>query len=152
MKAVLVQSPERLKKIIDLRKVTLHFDGPMERVFYSRDQNKDSIHVAIFDESESIMACGSLLMEDETGFESVDVGRIRGMAVSEKFQGRGLGGLVLDTLIVEAEARRVSKIWCDARTKILNFYIKRGFVSTGNEFVTASGIPHYKLVKTMGFR
>lgn len=149
MQVSLVKSQEQLKKIIDLRKAILHPDGPMERVLYPADGSETAIHVAIISEDGDVMACGSMLMEDESEKESTHIGRIRGMAVSEKSQGKGLGGIVLESLLAEAKSRKVTKIWCNARTKILNFYLKRGFVSSGDEFITAGGIPHYRLVKSM---
>jgi len=151
MKALLIQTKEEFKKIIDLRKSILHPDGPLERVLYSADAESSSIHMAVFDEGQNVIACGTMLMEDETEKISSHTGRIRGMAVSESSQGLGLGGAILDALIEEARVRKVTKIWCNARTKILNFYLKRGFVSEGEEFVTAGGVPHFKLVKTITY-
>lgn len=139
-------------KVIDLRKSILHPNGPMERVQYSSDSSEKSFHLAIFDEkTDEILACGTLLMEDEEERSSEKTARIRGMAVGEKSQGLGLGAVVLDGLIAESVSRQVDKIWCNARTKILNFYLKKGFVSVGDEFVTAGGVPHYKLVKTISY-
>ena len=149
-----ISTEEDFKKVIDLRKSILHPKGPIDRIHYPSDSDQTrSYHLVIFDEQKNeILACGTLLMEDEGENPSTKIARIRGMAVSEKFQGLGFGALILDGLIKESIRRRVEKIWCNARTKILNFYLKKGFVSVGDEFVIAGGIPHYKLLKTISYK
>jgi predicted GNAT family N-acyltransferase len=151
--AIKVKSVDDFKKVVALRKATLHPNGPWELVHYSFDSFEDSFHLAIFDHnSDKVIACGTLLMEDESEEHSSTVARIRGMAVDGAFQGQGLGGVILDGIIEESHKRRVEKIWCNARSKILDFYIRKGFVSLGSEFITAGGVPHYKLVKTITYK
>ena len=152
MKATRVTSKDLFKKIIELRKSILHPDGPIERVQYAADHSEETVHLAIFDENNVILACGTMLMEDESEGSSKSVGRIRGMAVSESSQGKGLGAVILDGLIDEAIERKVQKIWCNARSKILKFYFKRDFESVGDEFITAGGVPHFKLIKSITYK
>lgn len=146
-----MSSKDLFKKIVDLRKSILHPNGPVERVQYAADLSDETLHLAIFDENDQIIACGTMLMEDESERPSTSIGRIRGMAVNEAFQGKGLGAIILDGLIDVAIDRKVQIIWCNARTKILNFYFKRDFKSEGDEFITPGGIPHFKLIKTITY-
>ena len=152
MKATLVRTSEDFKKVIDLRKSILHPKGPFSRIQYPLDHDQGSVHLAIFNDIREILACGTILMEDEQENPSKKIARIRGMAVSKKSQGMGLGTIVLNDLIKESEKQKIEKIWCNARTENLNFYLKRDFISIGDEFVTPSGIPHFKLIKTIVYK
>ena len=151
MNAIQIKNEEDFNKVVGLRKSILHPDGPWGRVRYDSDSRADSFHLAIFAEDHEVLACGSLLMEDESEIESSTIARIRGIAVSEKSQGMGLGKIILKGLLEESERRRVQKIWCNARSAILKFYLQEDFKSVGDEFITAGGIPHYKLIKTISY-
>ncbi|MFZ9812150.1 MAG: GNAT family N-acetyltransferase [Burkholderiaceae bacterium] len=74
-------------------------------------------------------------------------GRIGRMAVLAEFRGRGLGRVILRSLIDEAAARGVEGIFLHAQTQALGFYEKEGFYAEGEEFFECE-IPHRKMLRS----
>lgn len=127
-----------LPDLVSLRKRVLHPQGPVERVLYPEDKDASTLHLA-FEDKGQMIACGSLI-EDLEGL------RVRGMAVDSSFRGKGLGSKILDEFIQEAQKRGASLIWCNARTRALPLYERKGFQKQGDEFDLPGGGPHYKLI------
>jgi predicted GNAT family N-acyltransferase len=68
------------------------------------------------------------------------------MAVLPEFRRRGLGRVVLRSLIDEAAARDVQGLYLHAQTQALAFYEKEGFLAEGEEFFECD-IPHRKMTR-----
>lgn len=75
--------------------------------------------------------------------------RLRKFAVAPKFQGQGLGTLMLETMIADAKALNVSVFWCDARESALSIYHKFGLRTEGERFYK-SGTAYFKMSLTLG--
>lgn len=132
-------------ELIHLRQRILHPDGPKERVLYRTDQHPLAIHLGVFSKGGELLACGSLLPEDEELAESSKVDRIRGMAVDDKYQGEGHGRRILKRMIAISAERQIQRSWCNARTTVIPFYEKVGFKKTGIELdVPDSGL-HFQM-------
>ena len=77
--------------------------------------------------------------------------RLRGMATDPAQQGLGIGALVLEAGLAEVAARGGRILWCNARVAALSFYVRQGFVVTGEVFATAgTGIPHRRAWRPVG--
>jgi diadenosine tetraphosphate (Ap4A) HIT family hydrolase/predicted GNAT family N-acyltransferase len=70
-------------------------------------------------------------------------GRIGRMAVLPEFRRRGLGRVILRSLMDEAATRGVQGLYLHAQTQALAFYEKEGFLADGEEFFECD-IPHRK--------
>lgn len=68
-------------------------------------------------------------------------GRIGRMAVLHDWRGRGVGAVLLDTLLDQARARRLGMVQLHAQRDAVPFYRHHGFEADGDEFEEA-GIPH----------
>jgi predicted GNAT family N-acyltransferase len=68
------------------------------------------------------------------------------MAVLKEWRGRGVGGALLDTLLVLANRAGYGTVQLHAQTHALEFYRKRGFIAQGGEFMEA-GIPHFLMTR-----
>lgn len=97
--------------------------------------------------------CAHVLAKDSDG-NVIGTGRIRSdgrigrLAVLESRRGNGVGGKILEALIREAHARRLSHVYLHAQSQTVSFYEKRGFYMEGSEFFEA-GIPHVKMVRDL---
>ena len=60
--------------------------------------------------------------------------RIRGMAVSPKAQGLGVGVTLLKHAISDKQLDRKGYVWCNARKSAVGFYQKNGFEIYGDSF------------------
>ena len=90
--------------------------------------------------------CTHVLAESLEG-EAIGTGRllpdghVGRMAVLRAWRGRGVGTALLQALLEEARARRMTEIVLHAQEHALPFYARFGFVVHGDPFDEA-GIPH----------
>ena len=75
--------------------------------------------------------------------QDAHIGRL---AVLEEWRGKGVGGALLDVLLVIANKMGYEEVRLHAQTRVLEFYLKRGFEPQGEEFMEA-GIPHVRMVR-----
>lgn len=68
-------------------------------------------------------------------------GQIGRMAVLQDWRGRGVGTMLLHTLLDQARARRLASVSLHAQRDATPFYERHGFVAEGADFEEA-GIPH----------
>jgi GNAT superfamily N-acetyltransferase len=69
--------------------------------------------------------------------------QLRGMAVLENSQRNGIGSVLLRACGAHVVARGGTRLWCNARTGAVPFYVKHGFETVGAEFIIADVGPHY---------
>ncbi len=72
--------------------------------------------------------------------------RLRGMATAPQLRGRGIGSDVLVAGLAAAASAGAGLVWCNARTRALEFYRRHGFETVGSEFLTggAQPVPHFR--------
>ena len=115
-----------------LRESILRPGQPKENWTFDADDDTRTIHLAMKDDDE-IVAIVSLLPEEKEGCPW----RLRGMAVKEELRGQGVGQQLLLALFEQAN----NSIWCAARKRVAEFYLKNGFEIFGDEF-TMNDMPH----------
>ncbi len=115
-----------------LRESILRPGQPKENWTFDADDDTRTIHLAMKDDDE-IVAIVSLLPEEKEGCPW----RLRGMAVKEELRGQGVGQQLLLSLFEQAH----NSIWCTARKRVAEFYLKNGFEIFGDEF-TMNDMPH----------
>jgi predicted GNAT family N-acyltransferase len=101
--------------------------------------NNDAVcvHAVAYDASGTPVGTGRLLPD----------GHIGRMAVRKVARGSGVGGLLLQGLMAQAQARGDKTVVLGAQTHAAPFYVKHGFVVRGEEFIEA-GIPHVEMIHT----
>jgi ribosomal protein S18 acetylase RimI-like enzyme len=67
------------------------------------------------------------------------------MASHPRVRGAGYGAAALAACVAEARARGAELVWCNAREAALGFYLRAGFVVTGERFEIASIGPHFRM-------
>ena len=75
--------------------------------------------------------------------QDAHIGRL---AVLKEWRGKGVGGALLDMLLVIANKMGYDEVKLHAQTRVLDFYTGRGFEAQGEEFMEA-GIPHVLMVR-----
>ena len=71
-------------------------------------------------------------------------GKIGRMAVLKQYRDCGVGGRMLDELILVARGLKLSSVYCSAQVLAIPFYERAGFIGRGAEFIEA-GIRHRKM-------
>jgi len=107
--------------------VNLEWDGLDEHAY----------HVLAFAADGTPIGTGRLLQD-------AHIGR---MAVLKEWRRRGVGSAMLDLLLVAANKMGYGEVKLNAQTRVLNFYVRKGFVPQGEEFMDA-GIPHIAMTRT----
>jgi predicted GNAT family N-acyltransferase len=92
-----------------------------------------------------VMAIAADGMPIGTGrlLQDAHIGRL---AVLKEWRGKGVGGALLDILLVIANKMGYEEVRLHAQTRVLEFYQRRGFEVQGEEFMEA-GIPHILMVR-----
>ena len=81
-------------------------------------------------------------------FKHGDAFQFRKLAVAEGAQRMGVGSKLLDYITGFAIQEGAQKIWCNARTTAINFYLKAGFIQTGELFFK-NGFDYEIMEKTL---
>ena len=100
-------------------------------------------HVAGYDEAKRIVCVGRLHAV------GTDVGQVRYMAVNESLRGRGLGQAVLDEIERLAKQQGMRTIVLDAREAAVGFYLRNGYVATGDGHTLFGEVQHTKMEKSL---
>jgi len=77
-------------------------------------------------------------------------GHIGRMAVLKTVRGAGIGGQLLQTLMLKAKSRGDDTVVLHAQLHAATFYQRHGFLADGEEFMEA-GIPHILMLHRFNF-
>ncbi|NME67825.1 GNAT family N-acetyltransferase [Flammeovirga aprica] len=101
---------------------------------------KNGIHLVSLNEKGEVTGTGRLNLENTTAI-------ISQMAINPIYQNQGIGGLILDELILKSKSLGVDKIRLSARVTAQSFYSKKGFKEEGEVYPSKkTGIQHVDMV------
>lgn len=89
--------------------------------------------IIVENESERVIAIGTLLIELKLIHDGGKVGHIEDIAVNDKYQGKGLGKILLEFLKNVGVLENCYKVILDCDEKNVEFYNKCGFKRCGVE-------------------
>lgn len=75
-------------------------------------------------------------------------GQIGRMAIFPPYRRQGIGSRLLQFILLYAAKSNLSKVYLHAQVQVIDFYIKHGFETEGDEFMDA-GIPHRAMLKML---
>jgi GNAT superfamily N-acetyltransferase len=138
-----------VEEILDLRHRILRAGLPPESARFEGDEAETTLHLAALavEPSGKAVGCLSLMLNS---FEGEPAWQLRGMAVDESQQQRGLGRM----LLAQAEAEVASEnktwlLWCNARLPAAGFYQKHGWAIVSEVFEISTAGPHVKMRKRL---
>lgn len=133
---------EDVSRIINLRYDVLRkpWNQPIDTA--SDDLEGQSIN-AYIEHAGTVVACGRL--QDNGG----GVGQVRFMAVAQKYQGKGLGNLVMAFLEKRAMEEGLHTIELQARENAVVFYELNGYTIREKTFLLWGIIQHYLMSKRL---
>lgn len=140
-----------LKKITSqqtfaVRQPVLRPGKGIETCVFEGDDLTTTVHFGVYD-SEILVGVISVFKASSPYFKEKEQFQIRGMAVLESEQKKGLG----EKLVLEAEhyiaQNNGERIWFNAREIAVGFYQKMGYAITGAPFPIADIGPHYVMHK-----
>lgn len=132
-----------------LRRAVLRGGDPDANVAWAEDDRPTAFHLGVIEGGE-IVAVASLSEESLSGRPSARAWRLRGMAVANAHQGRGIGRALLAEAIRLVRTKRATVMWCHARDTAMDFYANAGFVVIGDGFTTdETGLPHHTMARDL---
>ena len=102
------------------------------------DEDVDGIHFGAFTDNK--LAGVVSLFQNGTSYQ------FRKLAVDASMQNTGIGSSLLAYITKHVEDDGGGRIWCNARTDAIGFYLKLGFVETGDVF-SRNGIDYVIMEK-----
>lgn len=134
----------------ELRRDVLRRGTPSDNVHLDADDDARTRHLAIRDGDGDIIATSTWLERECPHHPGVGALQLRGMAVRDDHQRRGLGAALIDAGIGLGKHLGVEVIWANGRDTALAFYAANGFHVVGDGFVTTdTKIPHHVIVRRL---
>lgn len=116
-------------------------------VDFTGDAEENTFHLGIF-EKKQLVGISSYMRISNPSFEGLQY-QLRGMALLEAYQGKGIGGRLLTAGIEQLKEQEVTLCWCNARTPAVAFYKAQGFQTFGEEFIIENAGPHMVMFKKL---
>ncbi|RVU02110.1 GNAT family N-acetyltransferase [Mucilaginibacter limnophilus] len=90
------------------------------------DEDFDGVHFGAFADNYLVAVVSLFHNDGEYQF--------RKFAVTPARQGKGIGAEMLEYITDYARHEGGTRLWCNARSTAISFYVKHGFTSTGKIF------------------
>lgn len=133
---------------IPVRQPVLRPGKSVDACIFEGDDLPSTIHLGIY-EDDAIAGVVSIFRSGNINFKEGRQYQLRGMAVLESHQKKGLGEQLLqaaEKLILEQDGEL---IWFNAREVAVGFYKKSGYEIIGNPFPIADIGTHFIMFKKM---
>ena len=133
-----------------LRRYVLRRGTPTDNVNLDADLVPGTRHLAIRDASGDLIATSTWSERECPRDPGVRAVQLRAMAVHDDYQGRGLGGVLVDAGVALAVELGVDLVWANARDTALPFYASKGLDAVGDGFLTEdTRIPHHMVIRNL---
>ena len=99
---------------------------PSSGAVFPGDEDQTTLHILALFESD-LIGCATLMIGDS------DEIQLRGMAVANPWQRRGVGQRIVSTAKSVA-VEKTKSLWCNARFPAIGFYQRQGWTSFGDFF------------------
>ena len=119
---------------------------PIETCAFAGDDLETTIHFGAFINDE-IAGCISVFYAGNEVFNLDKQYQLRGMAVLEQYQKKGLGELLINKAEEFIKNKQGKLIWFNARENAVNFYKKMGYKITNQPFTIPDVGIHYIISK-----
>ena len=131
----------KAEETLPLRSRVLRNNQPLAQCRFSTDNR--GFHLGYF-ENGQLVSVATFFEEDlpELGAGGY---RLRGMATSPEFSGRGYGSALIKFAIDELKKRGAAYIWCNARSSALGFYLKLNFLIRSETVNVPDNGAHYNM-------
>jgi GNAT superfamily N-acetyltransferase len=97
--------------------------------FVQLEEDNSGLHFGVFIGEQLVSIVSCFIIEDEMQF--------RKLATLEKYQGKGIASVLLKYILDLAKEKKLSKVWCNARTNKKSFYEKFKMTDTHKTFIKA---------------
>lgn len=131
-----------------VRHPVLRAGRPLEDCKFDHDDLETTFHLGLF-EKNHLIGVATFLKNNSSSFPESSQYQLRGMAILDRFQGKGLGAQLLNYAETELKLSQAELLWFNARERAVPFYSKLGYKTTGNTFDIKGIGPHYLMFKKL---
>ena len=131
-----------------VRHPILRAGRPLEDCRFDHDDLETTFHLGLF-EKNHLIGVATFLKNNSSSFPESSQYQLRGMAVLNRFQGKGLGAQLLNYAEAELKLSQTELLWFNARERAVPFYSKLGYKTTGNPFDIKGIGTHYLMFKKL---
>ena len=129
-----------------IRLEVLRKNIPLPHAF-NGDFDDNTFHLGAF-KNNQLIAVSSFMKEGKDEFIGSQY-QLRGMATLKRFQGSGVGRLMVEEAVERLKRNAINVLWCNAREIAVPFYEKQGFRTFGKLFDIKFVGPHYVMLKEL---
>ncbi|SNR89759.1 GNAT family N-acetyltransferase [Flavobacterium sp. ov086] len=136
------------KETYIVRQPVLRKGKPIESCVFEGDDLETTHHFGLF-ENKSLTGIISLFTKINPIFAEKNQAQIRGMAVLENHQKKGIGEALVKHCENYCKTNNVDLIWFNARTVAVGFYRKMNYETLGEAFDIEDVGEHYLMFKKL---
>jgi ribosomal protein S18 acetylase RimI-like enzyme len=136
------------KETYIVRQPVLRKGKPIESCIFEGDDLEDTYHFGLY-ESDELTGIISLFTKINSIFAEKNQAQIRGMAVLESHQKKGLGEALVKHCENFCTQKDIKLIWFNARTAAVGFYKKLNYQTVGSAFDIKDVGEHYLMYKEL---
>ncbi|MEO6174156.1 MAG: GNAT family N-acetyltransferase [Flavobacterium circumlabens] len=136
------------KETYIVRHPVLRKGKPLESCLFEGDDLETTHHFGLFLDSE-LIGIISLYSKINTTFAQKNQAQIRGMAVLEQHQKKGIGEALVKHCENYCLQKNTDLIWFNARTAAVGFYQKMNYKTVGEAFDIKDVGEHYLMFKKL---
>ena len=129
-----------------VRQPVLRPGKPVDSCIFEGDDLETTTHFGIYADDD-IKGCVSVFQSASEEFPEENQFQMRGMAVVESHQKKGLGEMLVNEAEKYVQEMHASILWFNARESAIGFYKKMGYKVNGNEFDIPGVGTHYIMYK-----
>jgi len=133
---------------ISIRQQVLRQGKPIETCYLEGDYLNDTFHLGLFYYGE-LIGIATYMKKLNSNFKQKSQYQLRGMAITQKFQGKKFGNVLLEKGTQFLTQKNVELLWCNARETAVNFYSRIGFKTHGDSFEIPDIGTHFVMYKNM---
>ena len=136
------------KKTYEVRHPVLRKNLPLSSCYMELDDDVSTIHLGGFIKKKMVAVLSILINPKYSNYQTPNA-QVRGMAVLNKYQSKGIGINMLTEAEKKINKHRINLIWLNARIDAVDFYKKCGFSIIGKKFRLEYGGEHFKMIKKL---
>jgi GNAT superfamily N-acetyltransferase len=129
-----------------VRQPVLREGKPIESCFFDGDDLETTVHFGLYHDTILVGVISVFENKNEI-FDANNQMQIRGMAVLNSYQKKGLGNFLINRAEAYAKSQNVSLLWFNARENAVAFYEKSKYTTIGSAFKIQNIGIHYVMFK-----
>lgn len=148
-----LQAMTNIKEITEfetfsIRQAVLRRGKPVETCHFEGDNLPTTFHFGYYLDNK-LVGIISIFKNNNSNFASTNQYQIRGMAVLDTYQRKGIGELLVRHCESFCQNLQIDLIWFNARTAAVGFYEKLGYAKVGTAFEIKDVGEHYIMAKIL---